>query len=106
MEPVLNGGSAYENPHPVKAGVSAIRAKGADRENEGANARRKASGLPGRRRRERLSYIFVRNAPVWLTSKRDSSTHLPGSTSRRPGSPVLVSRRFAQKQRRGTLRSE
>src|SRR5689334_15131190 len=24
-----------------------------------------------------------------VTSKRDSSTHLPGSTKRRPGSPVL-----------------
>ena len=30
-----------------------------------ANAGRKASGLPGRRRRERLSYIFVRAASEW-----------------------------------------
>jgi hypothetical protein len=65
-----------------------------------ANAGRKASGLPGRRRRKRLSYIFVRDASGWrdhakhvpghplnVTSKRGSSTDLPGSTSRRPGSP-------------------
>ena len=31
-------------------------------QNDNANAGRKASGLPGRRRRERLSYIFVRDA--------------------------------------------
>jgi hypothetical protein len=33
---------------------------------------RKASGLPGRRRRERLSYIFVRDASAW----RDPAKHV------------------------------
>src|SRR5690348_3792739 len=39
------------------------------RQNDDANAGRKASGLPGRRRRERLSYIFVSDGR-WMARSR------------------------------------
>jgi hypothetical protein len=44
-------------------------------QNDTANAGRKASGLPGKRRRERLSYIFVRNARMTASRRACARGH-------------------------------
>jgi hypothetical protein len=46
----------------LRLNLGKAKSAGQSAQGNGENAGRKASGLPGRRRRERLSYIFVRNA--------------------------------------------